>query len=295
MKFGVCIPNYGQTLSVGTMIDVAKEAENLGYDSIWTTDHILMQTASNTPYERILDSVTSLAYLASECRRIKLGISSLIVAMRNPITIIKQLATVDLLSRGRLMLAIGAGWNDQEFSFLGYDFHTRGKRVDETIGLMRKLWAGDSEFEGEYSNVKFKDAVFDPRPVSQKLSIWIGGTSKAAMERAIELGDAWHPNVYSLDVFGKMIEDFRRVSPKAKDTEVCVRIGINGKAESEYIGPRGEKRLSFCANMEENERILSELESFGVSYALLVPSGDGKVAKDEQIQSLQAFAKEFLE
>ena len=138
MKFGVCIPNYGESLGVETMRSVALEAESLKYDSVWTTDHILMQQNSNTPYERIFDSITTLAYLASVTSNVKLGISSLIVAMRNPVVVAKQLATIDQLSGGRLMLAIGAGWNEPEFSFLGSDFRTRGRRVDESIRLIRK-------------------------------------------------------------------------------------------------------------------------------------------------------------
>lgn len=295
MKFGVCIPNYGETLSVETMRSVALEAENLGYDSVWTTDHILMQRNSNTPYEKILDSVSTIAYLASETKRVKLGISSLIIAMRNPVVVAKQLATVDQLSGGRLKLAIGSGWNEPEFSFLGSNFHNRGRRVDESITLIRKLWAGETKFDGVYSNVKFNDVVFDPRPVQQNLSIWIGGTSEAAMKRAVELGDAWHPNVMPLDSFRKMMKDFRGVSPNAKDADVCVRVGINVRAsKSEYIGPRGEKRFSLSGDMTENRKTISELESLGVSYAVLVPSRDGKSEMDEQIESLRAFAEMFL-
>src|SRR5208282_4858455 len=97
LKFGVCIPNYGESFSVEAMRMVAVEAERLGYDSIWTTDHVLMPTESGTPYEKILESITSLAYLAAHTSTVKLGVSSLILAMRNPVVAIKQLASVDQL------------------------------------------------------------------------------------------------------------------------------------------------------------------------------------------------------
>ena len=111
MKFGVCVPNYGTTLSVNALRTMAEQAETLGYDSIWTTDHVLMPPNSETPwYETILDSIACLAYLAPLTSRVKLGISSLIMAMRNPVIVTKQLATIDQLSEGRVMLATSAGW-----------------------------------------------------------------------------------------------------------------------------------------------------------------------------------------
>lgn len=294
MKFGVGIPNYGETLSVGTLLSVSLEAEKLGYDSVWTTDHVLMPTNSKTPYENMLDSITTLAYLAAQTRKAKLGISSLIIAMRNPAVAAKQLATISALSGGRVMLAIGVGWNALEFSFLGADFHTRGKKVDESIRLIRSLWAGETKFAGQYSGVNFQDAIFSPRQ-SSKPTIWIGGTSKAAMKRATEIGDAWHPNAFPLTQFRQLVSEFRQVSPSAEKRDICVRIGLNTKAsQSEYTGPQGEKRILLSGNMSENRKIISELESLGVSYSVLVTSPDGKAPQDQQLQSLRSFAKEFL-
>ena len=294
MKFGVGIPNYGETLSVETLLSVSLEAEKLGYDSVWTTDHVLMPINSKTPYENMLDSITTLAYLAAQTRKVKLGISSLIIAMRNPAVAAKQLATISALSGGRVMLAIGVGWNVLEFSFLGADFHTRGKKVDESIRLIRSLWAGETKFAGQYSGVNFQDAIFSPRQ-SSKPTIWIGGTSKAAMKRATEIGDAWHPNAFPLTQFRQLVSEFRQVSPSAEKKDICVRIGLNTKAsQSEYTGPQGEKRILLSGNMSENRKIISELESLGVSYAVLVTSPDGKAPQDQQLQSLRYFAKEFL-
>ena len=295
MKFGVCIPNYGDTLSIEELKDVALEAERLGYDSVWTTDHVLMPRNSKTPYEKIVDAVVTLAYLAPQTRKVKLGISSLIIAMRNPAVVAKQLASVDAFAGGRLMLAIGAGWYAKEFSFLGSDFHTRGKRVDESIRLIRDLWAGETKkFEGKRTGINFENAVFEHRTTS-KLTIWIGGTSRAAMKRAAELGDAWHPNAFPLETFKKLVAEFRTISPKSRDMDICVRIGLSTKAtQPEYIGPQGEKRILLSANMSENRKIISELESLGVRSAVLATNADGKTMSEDQLQSLRAFAKEFL-
>ena len=296
MKFGVCVPNYGETLSIDGMRAVAIEAEKLGYDSLWTTDHVLMSRNSGTPYERIFDSVASLGYLAPLTKKVKLGISCLIIAMRNPVIAAKQLASIDhFAGGGRVLLAMAAGWNEKEFSNLGADFHRRGKKLDESIQLFRSLWRGDPKFHGSSLKISFENAVFEPLPNRSELPIWIGGISPAAMKRAAELGDAWHPNVTPLASFRTLVGQFREVSPSAQLKDICVRIGLNTKArESEYVGATGEKRIIFSGNMSENQGIVAELETLGVSTAVLVPSPDGKISTENQIQSIQEFADKVL-
>jgi probable F420-dependent oxidoreductase len=292
MKFGVCVPNYGGSSSTGALRNVALEAERAGCDSLWTTDHVLMPKNSGTPYERIFDSITTLAYFAGATDRVKLGISSLIIAMRNPVIVAKQLATIDNLSAGRLMLAIGVGWNEKEFAHLGSNFHNRGKRVDASIRLIRALWRGETSFKSRVLGLEFSDAVFEPLPIQKNLSIWIGGTSKAAMKRASALGDAWHPNVQPLDQFARLVADFRESSPEARTKEICVRIGINPKAEqSEYRSPQGERRIMLAGNMAQNKQILSRLEELQVSYMVAVPSPDGRASVSNQIDSIRTLSK----
>ncbi len=219
----------------------------------------------------------------------KLGISYLIIAMRNPLIVAKQLAAVDAFSEGRVLLAIGAGWNEKEFGYLGSDFHTRGKRVNESIKLMRALWRGDTKFEGKYTH--FENAVFEPKPASDKISIWVGGGSRAAMKRAADLGDAWHPNAAPMEKFRKMVAEFTQLSPKK---DICVRIGLDMKAtQSEYLGPQGDRRILLSGNMSENKEILGELEKLGVSYAVVSPNASGKIRLEDQLETMRLFAREI--
>jgi len=292
MKFGVCVPNYGESASTEALRNVALEAERAGCDSLWTTDHILLPKNSGTPYERILDSITTLAYLAAVTDKVKLGISSLIIAMRNPVVVAKQLATIDSLSDGRLMLAIGAGWNEKEFAHLASNFHSRGRRLDASIRLIRALWRGETSFKSRVLGLEFNDAVFEPRPIQNHLAIWIGGTSKAAMKRAASLGDAWHPNVQPLDQFADLVAGFREGSPEARAKEICVRMGINPLAkQSEYKSPQGEKRIMLAGNTAQNKQILSRLEELGVSYIVAVPSPDGKASVPNQVDAIKTLSK----
>ena len=115
------------------------------------------------------------------------------------------------------------------------------------------------------------------------------------MRRAVNLGDAWHPNVYPFERFRKLVNEFRNISPKAEKMDICVRIGLNTRmTESEFTGPQGEKRILLSGNMRENRSIISELSSMGVSYAVLTTSADGKSSPDDQLASLRTFAQEFL-
>jgi probable F420-dependent oxidoreductase len=296
MKFGVCIPNYGVTLSVDSMRTVAVEAEKMGYESIWTTDHLLMPHKSGTPYETILESITSLAYLAAHTTTVKLGVSSLILAMRNPVVAIKQLATVDQLSGGRVMLATSSGWNEREFAHLGSDFHTRGKRLDESIKLARKLWAEGArvDFQGRNIPHRISDALFEPKPTQKHLEIWIAGASEAAMKRAISLGDAWHPNVTPLPSFRELVAKFRNL-PGGKDKPISVRIPVNVKTkDSIFVGPQGDRRLILSGNKSENKDTIAELQKLGVSYVLVTPSPSGTTTLADQVESLRALSENFI-
>jgi len=234
----------------------------------------------------------TLAYLAAITDRVKLGISSLIIAMRNPVVVAKQLATIDNLSDGRLMIAVGAGWNEKEFAHLGSNFHNRGKRVDASIRLIRALWKAETRFKSRILGIEFSDAVFEPRPVQKHLTMWVGGTSMAAMKRAASLGDAWHPNVQPLDQFAKLVAKFRESSAEARTREICVRVGINTKAEqSEYKSAQGERRVMLSGNHAQNKQILSRLEELGVSYIVAVPSLDGKASVPNQVEAIKTLSR----
>jgi alkanesulfonate monooxygenase SsuD/methylene tetrahydromethanopterin reductase-like flavin-dependent oxidoreductase (luciferase family) len=254
-----------------------------------------MSRNSGTPYERILESITTLAYLSSITTRVRIGISSLITAMRNPVTVAKQLSTIDNLSGGRLMLATSSGWNEREFSNLGADFHTRGKRLDESIRVIRALWGGSTSFESKILGLKFENTAFEPSPVQTKLTIWIGGTSRAAMKRAASLGDAWHPNVLLLPQFRELVSQFRKSFPAARNRDICVRIALDsGAKRSEYVSPQGEKRMILSGNTAENRTIISELEKLGVSQMVVAPNYSGNISVPKQVEGLKALAQQFI-
>lgn len=124
MKFGLVLPNYSPQASRYAIIDSAITAENNGFDSVWLTDHLALPEADADIFVHIYESLTTMSYLASSARTIKLGLSTLVLPQRNPIEVAKSLVTLDNLSGGRLIVSVGIGWSKGEYQNFGYDFHT---------------------------------------------------------------------------------------------------------------------------------------------------------------------------
>jgi probable F420-dependent oxidoreductase len=191
VHFGVILPNYGRHASVDDVRRVVELAEELGFDSVWTTEHIIVGPEAIDPYGRVYDPLVTLGWIAGRTERIGLGTSIVLVPLHNPMHLAKEVATLQELSGGRFTLGVGMGWHKDEFDFMGVPFAGRGLRADEAIRIVRALWNGERDFDGDHWS--FHDATFEPRP-SPLPEIWVGGSSPRALRRARELGDAWHPS-----------------------------------------------------------------------------------------------------
>jgi probable F420-dependent oxidoreductase len=191
VHFGVILPNYGPDSSPDAVRRTVELSEELGFDSVWTTEHIIVGPAGVDPYGRVYDPLVTLGWIAGWTERIGLGTSIVLVPLHNPMHLAKQVATLQELSGGRFTLGVGMGWHKDEFDFMGVPFEGRGRRADEAIRLMRALWSGEKDFDGDYWS--FHDATSEPLPSPQP-EIWVGGSSDRAIRRARELSDAWHPS-----------------------------------------------------------------------------------------------------
>jgi probable F420-dependent oxidoreductase len=190
MLFGLNLPNYGGLGHRDAVTAIAERAEQLGYQSLWTSDHILLPASLPDPYGNLLESLTTLSYLAGSTRLISLATGILVLPQRNPLLVAKQAATIHHLSEGRLTLGVGVGWIEREYGYLHAVFNQRGKIADEYIAAMRALFqTDDPEYHGTY--VDYAGVLFTPRP-QIPLRIVVGGTSAGALRRAATLGDGWH-------------------------------------------------------------------------------------------------------
>ena len=217
MKFGLSLRNTGNTSSAEAIEAGAEAADRLGWDSVWTTDHILVPASAAADYGRTFEAIETLAWVGAKHPRLRLGTSVIVVPQRNAVLLAKELATLDVLSRGRVVAGVGVGWNEVEFSNLGVPdrFHRRGAYLDETIRLWRHLWSGSTEpFAGAFH--QFTDFVFGPVPAQGAgLPIVIGGGSPAALRRAGAMGDGYQATRIPPDEMARRIPAVRAAAETA--------------------------------------------------------------------------------
>jgi len=192
MKFGIALPNYGKYASKELIVKIAKSAEDLGFDSLWVSDHIVMPDSHKGFGEVFYEPLTTLSFVAANTKTIRLGTSVIILPYRNPIVAAKMLSTLDVLSGGRVIFGIGVGWLKDEFDALSVVYKERGENTDEQIEVFKALWTEDlPDFKGKY--YKFSEIKFFPKPIQKPFPpIWVGGNSDKAIIRAIRSGDGWH-------------------------------------------------------------------------------------------------------
>ena len=210
MEYGFYLPSGGPAAQPDNLAGIARQGDKLGFSCMVMPDHVVqprtvesqypysvtgdIQQAHLTASDERLEQLTTLAYLAGITDHINLVTSVMIIPYRNPILTAKMLSTLDMLSKGRLILGAGVGWMEEEFELLDTEpFAERGAVTNEYLQAFIELWTNDNPtFEGKYVN--FSNITFLPKPVQKPYPpIWIGGQSKPAIRRAAQIGNAWHP------------------------------------------------------------------------------------------------------
>ncbi|HTZ36415.1 MAG TPA: TIGR03619 family F420-dependent LLM class oxidoreductase [Stellaceae bacterium] len=192
MRLGIHLPQVGRKAGAQGIRRAAEQAEGLGFGDVWTSEHIIVPAgAMYPPSANFYDPVLSLTWAAAYTNRVGLGTSVLVLPMRHPLPLAKELATLQNLSGGRLILGAGVGWMADEFAALGVPFHERGRRMDEGIAMMKAVWGEDPvSFEAKWIPATIERMRMLPKP-EKPIPVWIGGTSEAALRRAARF-DGWH-------------------------------------------------------------------------------------------------------
>jgi probable F420-dependent oxidoreductase len=252
MRFGVGIPNAG-AVTGADVIRFVQRAEALGFESIWTGDHLILPTGGTTQYpytpdgsfplastENFFEPFTLLAYAAAVTKAVKIGITVVIVPYRNPIVQAKMLACLDVLSGGRLICGVGVGWLEKEFEVLGASYKDRGPVTDEYIQIFKLLWAEERPaFKGRF--YEFDGITMYPKPLQKPHPpIWVGGHSKAAIRRAVRLGEAWHPTRQTPDYVAQHLPYLREEAERAGRDPRGVTISLKRALHFTDIGLSGE-------------------------------------------------------
>jgi probable F420-dependent oxidoreductase len=217
MDYGLCLPNFPAGGSPEGIEAGATVAEQLGWSTVWATDHLMVPADDADEYGHIFEAIVTLAWVGARYARLRLGSSVIVVPQRNAVVLAKELATLDALSGGRVVAGVGVGWNRAEFANLGTPerFSVRGAYLDETIRLWRHLWSGSTEpFHGRFHS--FEDFTFSPLPVQAGgLPIVVGGRSEPALRRAGTLGDGYHSSATSPSGYGQRLSIVRAAAEAA--------------------------------------------------------------------------------
>ncbi len=308
MKFGVLTGNfgtYGGDPGVDASIAIAEEAERLGFDSVWVHDHIIMPSGveSKYPYSEsgaspfrvdqfIFDPITVMAAIAARTSRVQIGTSVLVVPYRNPLVLAKELATIDCISHGRVVLGIGAGWMAEEFEALGIGEHYkhRGAMTDEWMAVCINLWTqdGPSSFKGRW--ISYENVGANPLPVQKPhIPIWVGGRTPAALRRVARYGSGFHTITSTpAEVAAEVAQVHALMEKEGRDPAglVVSMLGIS-------LGMAGRQQVI---------EMLGEYERAGLHHLVGVPwlldSRLGDMGPHDrlkaQIENLELFAEDVL-
>ncbi|HEY0454666.1 TIGR03619 family F420-dependent LLM class oxidoreductase [Actinophytocola sp.] len=269
MKIGLGAPVSGAWATPENLGRFAARAEELGYDSLWTFQRLLVGADDrlDAVYQSVLDPVLALTYAAAHTSRIRLGVALLNLPFVSPVVVAKQAATLDVLSHGRLDLGLGTGWSPTEFTATGADKARRGARAEEYVQVLRTLWNDDvASFDGEFYTVP--PSRMAPRPVQPGgPPILLGGAVPAALERAGRLAAGWMSrSATDLDRIHDDITIVRAAAPDPDAVRVVVRGVVKAgapregrltgsyddiRADAEWLGEQGVTELYYDLNWDD--------------------------------------------
>jgi probable F420-dependent oxidoreductase len=302
MHFSYGLPTHrvdiGEELvSADAVAELATEAESAGFDAIYTTDHPFPSDSwLAVGGHHALDPLVALGFAAAKTSRIRLHTNLFVLAYRNPFMAAKGLSTLDVLSNGRLIVGVGAGYLEGEFAALGASFDDRNDRVDEAIHAMRAAWTGESITR---SGIGFRAEgnTMLPRPVQRPgPPIWIGGNSKRAIRRAVELADGWSPFPAAGDASTRThTAALATIDDLAERIEYAKRLGADIGREQPleicFVPP--SLRMDSGKELDATETVAScrALAAIGVGWATVALPGK---TRQSQVDAIHRFADDVI-
>jgi len=279
MKYGLSLPQLGTLASAGAIRSVAQHAEEIGYDSLWVLERTLRPVQPLVPYPAtpdgqlpeeykiVFDPIECLTFAAAVTSRIRLGASVIVLSNHYPLVLARRLATLDQLSGGRLICGFSVGWSKDEIEAAGVNFETRGRRADEFVQLLKKIWTEDPvEFHGRFFNIP--KSHIGPKPLQKPYPpIIFGGYVGKTFERVIDHGNGWNPAGIPQEHLRGMIESMRSTA-RAK-------------------GRRPEEFSVYCRVFyHPTKEQFRELEDMGVDHVILDASS-GATSLDAVLKRME--------
>jgi probable F420-dependent oxidoreductase len=268
VRLEVVLPAETPATPASEIVEHARRAEELGYDGVWLPDHLLPPEPYGPTYGGVFEPLITLTFIAAVTSRVRLGTSILILPLRDPFLVAKQVATLERLAPGRVALGVGTGWEEHEFAAARMPFSDRGARTNSAIRLIRHLHTvGQGPFEDEYYG--FQTGVFEPRPTTP-VPILVGGKSPAAYRRATLLGDGWHGLFMGPREFGERAVDLRARADRPFETGIRVawtggdRPLAEAVAEAHAFAAAGADHLAVWFG--EAEGFLARMVEFAAAF-----------------------------
>ena len=311
MEFGFGVPSRGPLASLENIVALAQQGEELGFEIVTVSDHIVVPNDIDSiyPYNETgeftssqsgeyMEQLTTVAYLAGVTSSIKLLTSVMVLPHRSPVLTAKMLATIDVLSAGRLIVGCGVGWMEEEFEAIGAPpYAERGAVGNEYLRIFKELWTSDDpSFDGDYAS--FSDIAFAPKPVQDPHPpLWIGGESPPALRRAGQLGDAWYPicsnpqfPVGSLEQFADYQSRVVRHAERAgrDPAELDFAYSVNWYDDTGEQIVDGERRI-LTGSPAQVAADIDALGELGVNHLMLNFQGE---TLEETVELLSQFAED---
>lgn len=302
MKLGFGLPVAGAWATPENQVQIARRAEALGYQSLWVFQRLLYALDPRNEYppvpgpqwpaafQRVVDPIVTLAYVAGFTRSIRLGTSVLIVPFYQPIVLAKQLATLDIVSGGRLDVGLGIGWAEDEYAAVGVPFRQRGRRADEFIRCLRAVWTAEVvEFEGEFYRVP--RSRVEPKPVQKPHPpITVGGYSPVVIRRAVTLADGFNAGNVPLAQVAPVVAELREAAVAANRDPATLQVVGRG---SFYVhtSPQGPDRRPLWGTLDEIREDITRYAEAGLTELFLEPNFQpGGPRLDQVLAHMEALA-----
>jgi probable F420-dependent oxidoreductase len=295
-RIGAMLPHIGTGIGPAAVVEAARRAEALGYDTLWAIERLLYPTSPRSKYPvtadgslpeqyaRVLTPVETLTYVAAHTDRIGLGTGVLVMPLHNPVVLARQLATLDVLSGGRLRVGLGQGWSADEIEAAGGTMHGRAARADEFLQVLDAVWTTDpAEFSGQYFTLP--RSILQPKPVqSPRPPVYLAAYAPTALERAGRRADGWMPSGVPLAAVGPMMDRVRAAANGAGRDGQALELLIYAAAHVLEESP-GPDRPDFVGTFEEIRQDVATARALGASELIFMP---GYATGDLQLETYMA-------
>jgi probable F420-dependent oxidoreductase len=306
MRFGFALPQVGSLAGPEALVTVAKRAEDLGADSLWVLDRLLWPVNPQAPYplgdgslpvqyKNVLDPVEILTFAAAHTSRIALATGVLNLPWYNPVLLARRLTTLDVLSGGRLRVGFGIGWSPDEYEAAGATWQDRGKRADEAIEILKKVWTTDPvEFHGKHYRIP--QSFIGPKPVQKPHPpIYMAAFAASAIKRVAAEADAWLPVGIPLSDLGAMFDGIKKMAKEAGRDPSALELIVTAGVEIHQT-PIEKERAEFTGSLEQIGEDFAKARKLGAAevavYAQFLPPGETAKDLTARMEALCPIAKQ---